>query len=200
MKKIVFVCSHLQSGSRGLCNALDLHPRIQMYDSTTYQSSDNLILLTKQHHKLNNRSAIYMNELIHNHQLCTKAAYANCKFIYVIRSPEITIGNLVEKEEMKLPFAIRYYTYRLRRICEMAKRTPGAVLLTWDDLNAGRGINLIDEYLELKQGIIYDPMFLDQFREENDVRIKLEEKNKLEETYQKYLYWLKTNTLLRFYS
>ena len=200
MKKIVFVCSHLQSGSAALCGVMNLHPRIQLYDTSTYHSAMDLIALTKQPHKMNNRSSIYMNELLFNYELCTKAAYTNCKFIYLIRSPEIVLGNLVEQQDMKLPCAIRYYTYRLRRLCEMAKRTPGAVLLTWDDLNANRGINLIDEYLELKQEIIYDSVFLDNFREENNVKIKLEVKNSVEDTYQKYLYWLKTNTLLKFYS
>lgn len=200
MKKIVFVCSHLQSGSAALCAVMNLHPRIQLYETSTYHSSMDLIALTKQSHKINNRSAIYLNELLFNYELCTKSAYTNCKFIYLIRSPEIVLGNLIEKQEMKLSCAVRYYTYRLRRLCEMAKRTPGAVLLTWDDLNSNRGINLIDEYLELKQPLIYDSVFLEQFKEENSVKIKLEIKNSAEETYQKYLYWLKTNTLLKFYS
>ena len=199
MKKIVFVCSHLQSGSAALCAALDLHPRIQLYSTSTYLNPENLILLTKQPHKLNNRSAIYMNELLFNHELSIKAAYTNCKFIYLIRPPEVVLGNIVEKEGMDLSCAIRYYTYRLRRICEMAKRTPGAVLLTWDDLCANRGIDLINEYLELKQGIIYDPVFLESFRDENWVKIKLEVKNQIAETYEKYLFWLKTNTQLKFY-
>lgn len=200
MKKIVFVCSHLQSGSEGLCRAMDLHPRIQLFPTGTYTNPENLITLTKQPHKLNNRSSIYLNELMFNYELCTKAAYENCKFIYVVRPPENALGRIIEKEDMKISYAIRYYTYRLRRICEMAKRTPGAVFLTWDDLNNNRGIDLIDDYLELKQGLIYDSSLLDDFRQEPDVRIKLEIRNKVEETYQKYLYWLKTNTLIRFCS
>ena len=200
MKKIVFVCSHLQSGSAALCSVMNLHPRIQLYETSTYYSSIDLITLTQQHHKMNNRSALYMNELLYNYEFCTKSAYTNCKFVYLIRSPEIVLGNLVEKEGMKLSCAVRYYTYRLRRLCEMAKRTPGAVLLTWEDLNANRGINLIDEYLELKTPIIYDSIFLEDFKEENNIRISLEDKNEVSETYQKYLYWLKTNTDIRYWS
>jgi 4-hydroxyphenylpyruvate dioxygenase len=46
----------------------------------------------------------------------------------------------------------------------------------------GKKKSQIDEYLELKQGIIYDPLFLDHFREESDVKISFDVKNKIEET------------------
>lgn len=199
MKKILFVCSHLHSGSAALFDALNHHPRIQGYKlaaRSPYAGPSNLLTLTEQHHKLDNRSAIYMDELLHNHHFSTKAAYKECKFIYVVREPASVLNLLIGNEKMKPSFAVRYYTYRLRRLCEMAKRTPGAVLLTWDDLVENRGISLIEEYLNLKQPISYDPVILTPFKRTYPTDlIDFQVRSQVDETYQQYLYYLKNQNL-----
>ena len=199
MKKILFVCSHSYSGSGGLFDALNRHPRIQGYHlaaRSPYSHPLNFLTLTEQPHKLDNRSAIYADELLYNQQLSTKAAYKECKFVYVVREPEPVLNFLVGNDRIKPSFAVRYYTYRLRRLCEMAKRTPGAVLLTWDDLAVGRGLNLIEEYLGLRQPIPYDPALLIPYKRtfstglvEPSLRVETEN------TYQRYLYYLKNQNL-----
>ena len=203
MKKILFVCSHLHSGSSALCDALNRHPRIQGYKlaaRSSYAGPPNLLMLTEQHHKLGNRSAIYMDELLWNHHLSTKAAYKECSFIYVVREPAAVLDLLVGNEKMKPSFAVRYYTYRLRRLCEMAKRTPGAVLLTWDDLVENRGISLIQDYLGLKQPVSFDPVSLSPFKRAYSTDlVGLQVRSEVDDTYQRYLYYLK-NQNLRFWS
>jgi hypothetical protein len=197
MKKILFVCSHLYSGSAALCDILNNHPRIQGFNFTlknSYSNPLNLINLTDQPHKLNNRSAIYMDELIYNYQFSTKDAYKYCKFLYLIREPEAVLKFLIVNQKFKPQFAIRYYTYRLRRLCEMAKRTPGAVLLTWNDLDSNRGISLIEDYLGLKQSIIYDQSYLSPFKI-NFPSISLPFLADVENTHEKYLYYLKNQNI-----
>lgn len=199
MKKILFVCSHLHSGSTALFDALDNHNRVQGYKLAArapYSSPLNLLALTEQHHKLNNRSAIYMDELLFNHHFSTNRAYEECKFIYVVREPEIVLNALISEEKMNVSFAVRYYTYRLRRLCEMAKRTPGAVLLTWDDLNQGHGMSLIEDYLGLKHPISYDPCLLLPYKRKFASNLySFDVKNEVEEIYQRYLYFLKNQKL-----
>lgn len=199
MKRILFVCSHHYSGSGGLCDALNRHPRIQGYNfgsKTPYRSPENLIMLTNHKHKLNNRAAIYMDELLENQQFSTKSAYQACKFIYVLRDPEDVLSYLVNNNKIKPEFAIRSYLFRIRRLCEMSKRT-GGVLLTWEDMRASKGIDLIENYLELKQNIPYNPLLLQPYsRKYNSGLIGLENLKVVEESYQKYLYWLKTQTKL----
>ena len=76
----------------------------------------------------------------------------------------------------------------------MAKRTPGAVLLTWDDLIANRGISLLEEYLGLRSPIQFNPALLDPL----NLHMDLAGRNVLSETentYQKYLYFLKNQSL-----
>lgn len=203
MKKILFVCSHLNSGSSALCDALNHHSRIQGYKlaaRSPYAGPSNLLTLTEQHHKLSNRSAIYMDEILYNHHLSTKVAYKECSFVYVVREPTVVLNLLVGNEKMKPSFAVRYYTYRLRRLCEMAKRTPGAILLTWDDLVENRGISLIQDYLSLKQPISFDPLSLSPFKRSysNDL-LGLQVRSEVDDTYQRYLYYLK-NQNLRYWS
>jgi hypothetical protein len=196
MKKILFVCSHLHSGSSILCRILNDHPKIQLSEQvrSNYSSAESLMALSKQHHKLDNRSAIYMDELLYNYQLSTTMAYKECKFIYIVREPDMAISELVARKKMHLPFAIRYYTYRLRRLCEMAKRTPNAVLLTRSDLDDGKGMNLIEDYLNLK--IPIQPS-QEQFKKEKRFTGLIGHNHLLEveETFQRYLYYLKNQNL-----
>jgi hypothetical protein len=199
MKKILFVCSHLYSGSSALFEMLNQHPKIQGYNIAPlnfYTNPLNLLSLTEQDHKLNNRSAIYMDHLLFNHHLSTKAAYQECEFVYVVREPRAVLNFLVRNEKLKPIFALRYYTYRLRRLCEMAKRTPGAVLLTWDDLVANRGMSFIEEYLGLKQKIQWDNNVISHLNESFLKNlVSLEMVSEAEIAYQQYLYYLKNQNI-----
>jgi hypothetical protein len=157
MKKVLFLTSHLKSGSDVLYHILDQNPRVQGFRSGfPYYDMPTILALTQQRHKLDNQAAIYMDELLYNFWLQTKDAYKHCKFIYVIRPPEQTLNELVRI--YKPQAACNYYCYRLRRMCEMAKRTPGAVLLTWEDIETGRGLPLVERYLGLKQPLEMMPM------------------------------------------
>lgn len=195
MKKIVLICSHLHSGSTELYNSLNNHPRIQGYHFSAYSSPLDLLKLTNQYHKLNNRSSIYMDELLFNYNLSTSVAYKECKFIYVIREPEAVLNKLIN-DKIKIFYAIRYYSYRLRRIFEMSRRTPGAILLTWEDLIHNRGMNLIEDYLSLKEPINLkiDNKIIDNKIIDNKIGLTL--LSEVEETYQKYLYYLKNQNLV----
>ena len=199
MKKILFVCSHLHSGSSVLFDSLNCHPRIQGYKLAqigSYSSPFNLLALNEQRHKLDNRSAIYMDELLFNHNLSTKAAYKECKFIYILREPKEVLNLLVYKNNMKPSFAVRYYTYRIRRLCEMSKRTPGAVLLTWNDLLENKGLSLIEDYLNLKQPISFNCFDFNKLEKKfsNDL-VDFKTRSRTEDSYQKYLFFLKNQNL-----
>lgn len=202
MKRILFVCSHFYSGSTGLCAALDANPRIQNYNFgslNTYSTPFNLISLADQRHKLKNKAAIYMDELLENHQLQTKHAYKTCQFIYVIREPENVLSYLIGGQKIKAEFASRYYLFRLRRLCEMAKRT-GGVLLTWDDLQASRGLNMIEDYLGLREPIQISNYFLKSYsRKFNTDLIGRDRLSAAEDAYQRYLFWLKNCTSLNYW-
>jgi hypothetical protein len=70
----------------------------------------------------------------------------------------------------------------------MAKRTPGAVLLTWDDLTSAAGLPLIEEYLDLKKPLDLSLQHFVQ-KEGGDVDPDLMKRG--EEAYERYLFYLK---------
>lgn len=193
MKKVVLICSHLHSGSRYLYESLNNHSQIQGYNYPVYSSALDLIRLTDQRHKLNNRSSVYMDELLFNYNLSTDVAYKECKFIYVIREPISVLNKLALINKMKPIFGLRYYSYRLRRLFEMSKRTPGSILLTWDDLISNRGIDLIEKYIGVKESIKFK---IDNDFNISDNLINLNLIKEAEDCYQKYLYYFKNRNLI----
>lgn len=198
MNKIVLVCSHLYSGSQVLLESMNQNPRIQHYNlasSFNYTSPLSFHTLIKQDHKMKNKSAIYMDHLLYNYELSTSAAFSYCKFLFVIRPPETVLNFLISEKKYKPQFAARHYAFRLRRICQLAKRCSGGVLLTWQDLLENRGIDLINDLLELKTPIKFNPEQLNAYKprfSNNLSGIYLKES---ETAYEKYLYFLKNQNL-----
>lgn len=196
MKKILLICSHEHSGHSLLWDALNKHPNIQGFDIASKSSYTNPIdfyTLTDQNHKLNNRAAIYMDKLLYNHQLSTKIIYKKFKFIYLIREPNFVLNSLIYQDKKKISFAVRYYTYRLRRLYEMSRKTPEAVFLTWENLSNKLTSSLIENYLELKSPLILD-FIKDNIEIDTDLiprKIRLE----TNDIYEKYLYLFKNEHL-----
>ena len=167
MNKIVFVCSHLYSGSQSLIESMNQHPRIQFHNLAPvmmYSSPLNLQTLSNQGHKCKNKSAIYMDHLLYNYELSTASAFSYCKFIFVIRPPETTLNFLISEKKYKPEFAARHYSFRLRKLCQLSKMCSEGVLLTWEDLLENRGINLIENLLELKSPINFNPESLNSYK------------------------------------
>jgi hypothetical protein len=198
MKKIVFLCSHLYSGSSALYEIMNRHPQIQGYRSpygNSYVNPKNLIELTSQHHKLKSKSAFYMDEILFNHFYILKNFYDKCKFIYVLREPEAVL-NFLTTGGREINYAVRYYQYRLRRLCEMARMTPGAILLNWRDISTGSKIDLIEEYLELKEPLRFNHAFFSPYRKNFTNLIDHSIIDKAQDVYERYFYFLKNQKLI----
>lgn len=201
MKKIVFICTHQYSGSNELYHAMDKHPRIQGCKSiycNVYDSAQTIISVCANNHKLRNKSCIYMDEIIYNTQISNNCIFDYCKFIFLIRSPEAVLSEIVTNERIDSIFAVRRYSFRLRRMCELAKRSGDGVLLTYDDLCEGRGINLIDDYLELKSPINFDPLFMKLSNKKFNMDLLGSTlRSEVFDNYERYLYFLKSLPLRR---
>ena len=186
----------MYSGSSALYHAMDNNSRIQGFTTgrpNEYPSFLSIYGLTLQDHKCDSRAAVYMDELLYNHQMCLKEALPLCRFIYVVRSPETTLNMLVSNNKMKPSFAVRYYTYRLRRICEMAKRTPGAILYTFEDLKVGRGLDLLTDYLQLRHPVEWHSEYLQTYdRSFSTELLGTTLRSAASDTYERYLYFLRS--------
>jgi len=145
-------------------------------------------------HKSPGPRAIYGDHLLYNYQFYFKPLLKWCKFIYLIRNPKDALESILAEEEAYTPHtAFRYYAYRLRRICEMAKRTPGAVLLRWRDMVEGEANTLVRDYLKVND--------LDLKKESADETsadsVPYEIIRKAEDCYERHFYYLKHLELRR---
>lgn len=186
MKKIVFIISHLGSGSSSLINSLNENPRCLIYESkNNYEHPESIELLTK-YHKLSNFScAVYGDHILYNHSIIHNDFYNYFKFIYIIRSPKESLNIILKKHRYSKNGAYNYYRFRLRRMCEMAKKTKNFILFNYEQLFDKKNIDKINNYLDL----------LEPIQIKNDEKeLKNEFSNKVliksQDCYEKYYYYL----------
>lgn len=183
MKRVLLLISHYCSGSDLLYRSLETHPRIQGFRQGIYDNRLSLVNLVSQPHKEDTSAAIYMDELLLNSSITDKRIYPECRYIFVIRDAKDTLNELVVTKKYTPIHAANYYLMRLRRMYSIAKQQPDSVLLTFDDLESGRGGDIIADYLELDRPITIMPAT--SLKLDNMIDLKL-----VEEMSYGYEYWL----------
>ncbi len=191
MKKTVLLATHFHSGSLGLMYQLAENPRVQCHrTNNTYDHPDVLDSIENIPHKCHHRGAVAVDELLFNHSIQSNRILEICRMIYLIREPARTLDGIASSGMLAPKQATLYYCYRLRRLCEMAARTPGAVVLTHEDLLTGRGLPLLEEYLYLKEPLVHDPGKYPS----KDIRgvVSKQDLETGQRAYEKYLYFLRS--------
>lgn len=195
MKKAVLVISHEGSNSDALCEILNRNPRVQFtHPNLVYNHPEVVESLTNHVHKLSNSAAVWLDMVLHNFYFSHKEIYKMCKFIYMIREPKPTLNSIVDLNS-NADCVTRYYCYRLRRICEMARDTPGSLLLQWEDVYTGRAFHLIERFLGLKEPLQPDQLLFVQPKPNPFVTTNMIET--CQNAYERYLYYLKNLPHLR---
>jgi hypothetical protein len=188
MKRVCFVVSHLGSGSSDLVEVLNGNPRCEIYDSgTQYDNPAAMEWMFNKGHKCRDSSAVYGDHLLFNTSMSHKSFYGFCKFIYVIRPARASLNEIVALRKYTQENAAKYYRFRLRRMCEMAKRSPDSVLLTWDDLAKGTAFPIIEDYLGLPKQL------RTEFKHFSSEMSDVFKENLIEEcqdAYERYYYYL----------
>ena len=195
MKTLALLISHLNSGSNAFCQLINKNPRVQLErEDRIYNHPLVAKALTEKRHKLDSSAAVFIDEILFNQSFHCKSLYNTCKFIYVIREPLQTINGIIKEKTYDPLIAVRYYCYRLRRICEMARMTPGAVLMNWDEMTTGESYGIIEDYLNLRDPILKMPELFDNFKvKDNSVDKKL--MDSAERAFEYYFYYLKNQNL-----
>lgn len=131
LRKALFLMTHLGSGYKHLVDALGKNPRIDSYETKmSYDHPEKVLALTKNIHKQDNASSIYMDVLLYNHSFHRSLCKGN-QFIFFIRKPEGALHDILSgKSEYTYTTAVRYYCYRLRGIYEYICRVPNPLVLT----------------------------------------------------------------------
>ena len=167
--KHALVITHAGSGGTLLCRILGTNPKVRCFGRTN---------LCYNHPSVLHRARIridkvlgdtskdhtdwYVDKLMSNYDFTCKSLYGVCKFIYMVRSPQVPLATLMSKGYPP-GGAETYYLFRLRRMCEMAARTNGA-LLTYEDLTTKRAFPLLRNTLSLKSSLSdeYRPFLFDE--------------------------------------
>ena len=189
MNKILFVVSHLGSDSSSLCNILNAVPQIQFYETKIiYNHTDAGLSLVARPHKCSIPAAIWAEELLYNHRLCHRCFYQWAQFIYVIKDAKHALHSMQPSDSNVAASNFRYYVYRLRRICEMARQTPGAILLTnLVNLKPLEGyLNLTEPLGEVSRSPVIEPC---KFVTPEQVR-------KGQESFERHYYYLRNLELI----
>jgi hypothetical protein len=187
MKKVIFLMSHFGSGSNALYALLASQPRIMgVENENVYDNQTSLIAVAERKHKLNNASRMYLDHILYNFQYSLKPD-PWVKMIFLVREPEGSIDYMVNRKIFKRPEAKMYYLYRLRRICELAKKNPNSIFLTYSILREGRGLKELNDYLELKENI----SFSQEFNVPSGKScLHIREYEDLSAAYEKYIYYV----------
>lgn len=197
MKKVLFLCTHLGSCSQALYDVLESSSRIQGYKSknpNVYNSNYNLITLMSMGHKLKiSSSCIYMDELNYNFQLNDRNLSKKCKYVFFVRNPIDSIGEMVRFHGYKPFYAYRYYCFRLRRLSEMSIRLSDSLFLTYDDLCEGKGTDLIQEYLELRNPLKFEKDDIKKYQKKSNIDLLAPIlRDQVSDCYERYLYFLRS--------
>jgi len=188
MKNALFVVSHIGSNSQDLVNSLNRNPRVVVYNiNGLYSHIEHLENLFSFPHKINDTSAIYGDHLVKNTTYYCNLFYKSCKFIYLITPPEYALPKIVASG-YKLLCAERYYKFRLQRMCEMMKRTPGAVFV--EDIE--KSFPVIEKYLNLKDKL----SIVSVIEFEKDPSLPSEVIERTQDAYERFLYFIKKQDLL----
>lgn len=188
MKNVCFIVSHLGSGSSDLVDILNGNPRCSIQSSSVrYEHPGDLDWLFANPHKCRNSSAIYGDHLLFNTSLSCRNLYDRCRFIYVVRPARASLNEIARSRKYLPKFAARYYSFRLRRMCETARRTTDSLFLTWDDLASGRAFSAVEEYLGLKKQLKAGHQHF-QACPGGDFDERLV--NECEDAYERYYYYL----------
>ncbi len=169
--------SHLGAGCENLCEALYENPLIDWHKpNVIFNHPEVVYSLSLQPHKSNDAAAIWIKEILYNHYFNHKTICKMCSFIYLIREPRGTLNSLIKAKNQIDPIT-RYYIFRLRRLYEMARHTPNALLVNYEDMMP----DLIQDYLELKE-----PISVKVDKKEQYINIPKESMDSAERVYDKY--------------
>lgn len=147
MKKVLFLATHLGSGSDTLFNVLTSHPRIDGFKTNmSYDHYDKIEQLISNPHKNNRSNSIWMDMLLYNYSFVCKPLIEMCYFVFLIREPKGSLAEIISTGDYTVESASRYYRYRLRGLCEYAIRSKG-VILVQDRLS---DLNKVMRYIGLK--------------------------------------------------
>lgn len=192
MKKVCFVVSHLGSGSSSLVSSLNANPRCEIRETgARYEGASSVRWLFRLGHKCRDAGAVYGDHLLFNSSLASRDLYGGFRFVFVLRPARRSLNEILKMGYGEAG-ASSYYRFRLRRMCEIARRSPGSVLLTWDDLAKDSSLRIIEGYLGLSE-----PLHLPVLNEDGPETCSERTVEECQRAYDRYYHYLDALELRR---
>lgn len=158
--KQIFVATHVGAGGSMLAEMISANRRIgRIRRDNTQVYTDPIALDYAQRKTLetNPDARMFVDRIVFNHEFAHESFYDDCLFVFLVREPEATLNHLVGLGYTPAA-AARYYSYRLRRLCEMARRAKHKVVATWDELVSKEALPEIKRLIGMKElNSIYRP-------------------------------------------
>ncbi len=196
LKRVLLSITHLESGSTPLLNILDRNPRVQFLRSNPMiQNYMDLKVITSIPHKLDSVAAMHALDISFNYQLGPRTHVPHAHYLFIVRQPDHVLGKLIADKAYKQTDAAMYYCYRLRRICEIAKRVQQGMLLTFDDIRRGDHVAPLKSFLGLKEDVLHQPEVFESMQSSSVI-----DGNTLEwcrDCYERHLFFLKSLPLTK---
>ena len=160
--------------------------RIRRSPEQVYFDPTSLTFLQTEASKFRPHARLFVDKIVLNHEVASDNYLKLCDYIFMIREPESTLNWLVTSGKFKsVDTALRYYCFRLRRLCEMAKKTPRRVVVTWDELVDKSCLPELKKFLGMKElTSVYKPT---TFKKVVDVGVI----SKGQKCYDKHLQYLR---------
>lgn len=176
---------------------LNHNPRVQFVQSSpVIQNYTDLKVLTSAPHKLNSVAAMFAFDLNFNYQLGSKNIMQHAHYLFSVRQPEPVLNILVSQVGYSEQGAAMYYCYRLRRICEIAKRVNHGMLLTYDNIQNGEYVVPIKSFLSLRDDVLYDYNIFNHLKTTSNT-IKKDTLAWCQDCYERHLFFLKSLPLIK---
>lgn len=176
MSELIFIISHLGSGSNIIYQKLNKCPSFKrVKNNILYKNSEEFC-------KLKLKKFTFFDHLLHDYQYSWKEGYNLAKFVYVICHPALAFQN--SSEIISPNDWGRYYCYRLRRICQMAKNTPNAILLNGVQVICGKKMQLLNDFLKTN-------IYFENYLKPKQELLSIDNAKEIEESYERHLYFLK---------
>jgi len=157
----VFIATHMGSGGSMLMDMILANRkagRIRREPTQVYADPTTLLLFQRSAAILRPHARVFLDRLTLNHELLNSNFYDLCDYIYLVRDAEGTLNSLVESGKFTPQAALRYYSFRLRRLCELAKKTPRKIVISWDQLVDKSCLPAVKSFLGMKELIsMYRP-------------------------------------------
>jgi len=120
-------------------------------EEQVYADPTSLKIMQEEAARYRPHARLFVDRVVYNHEIISTNYFQMCDYIFLLREAEGTLNAIVQSGRLKPEAALRYYVFRLRRLCEMAKKSPRRVVLTWDELVDKSCLPALKKFLGMKE-------------------------------------------------